>query len=88
MSTIDRASRFVETVRQMREVFTSDADWPTKYELIFPLAREARESSGVTVDYWDPDTTYEEDATACYQAYEAKARELAKAIGVDFDEEG
>lgn len=51
----------------------ADPDWEIVYDLIFTkIAPEVREL-GFSLEYYDPDTSYEEDARAYVQALVAKA---------------
>jgi hypothetical protein len=69
-----KAKLFVEHVDEMTTVFNSEADIEVKYELVLKLAKELRDM-GMKVEYYDPDTSYEEDTWACYNAYKAQSEQ-------------
>jgi hypothetical protein len=43
-------------------------DWEYKYDMIFQIGKDhiysELDSLGIALDYYDPDTSYEEDVTA------------------------
>ena len=53
-------------------VFGTDIDWETKFDLIFEEHSQAvvplLNRLGLTIEWCDPDTTYQEDVTAYVQA--------------------
>lgn len=68
--------RLADTAKAIRD---SGADWETKYDLIFSDdISVAVRRTGVGFDYYDPDTSYEEDVRAFVDALVAKAEELRK----------
>lgn len=62
-------SKFILIVNEAKKVFESSASWEFKYRLIsdFNLKAAAAEA-GLILDYYDPDTTYEEDLKALMRA--------------------
>lgn len=65
----DRAVRIVD----------SDASWETKFEFVFSkdLSRKVWEIDP-HFDYYDPDTTYEDDVRAFVDALQERVAELEK----------
>lgn len=62
-----------QLVTEMQEVLDdSDLHWETKYYVIFSAKNTkvvpALRSAGLSLDYYDPDTSYEEDARAFVNA--------------------
>ncbi len=58
-----------DLIAQAESIFNSDLDWETKYDQIFgmKIARKILDA-GYSFDYYDPDTTYQEDVTAYMRA--------------------
>lgn len=61
---------------QIRRVFESDLSWENKYEIMFDVrglrarARAAFVEANVRFEYFDPDTSYEDDVRAFARAFE------------------
>ncbi len=75
MAPINAAVVFIRIANAIKILYESDADWETKYHTIFaqhPLML----SLGITVEWSDPDGSYEDDVNAFYQAVQRKADEL------------
>lgn len=72
--------KLVELNRQANNIFTSDLQWKDKYEMIFNDDISVLVNKMVTLEYYDPDTTYEEDVTAFMNAFNKKISELKKLI--------
>lgn len=72
---------FIALAREAQRICDTDASWETKYDLIFSEALAKRMSALVRLDYYDPDTTYEEDVRAFCRAATEKADDLEKALG-------
>ena len=76
-----------EVFREMRRAFEDpETSWRTKYDLIFEFIGELHRLGVPHVDYYDPDTTYEEDTRSAYEAYAEAMRERARALGVELDD--
>lgn len=54
-------------------IYDSNLPWDTKYDLIFSENISRKIFSLVRLDYYDPDTTYEEDVKAFISALKEKA---------------
>ncbi len=64
-------------------VTQDDVDWELKFDLIFSPEVSRRifqlfSELNVSFDYYDPDTSYEEDVQALANALEEKMQELKK----------
>ena len=60
---------------------SSDTSWELKYELIFSEEISvAIRNTGVSFEYYDPDTTYEEDVRAYVNSVNEKADEIEKVL--------
>lgn len=72
----DKSNALRNIVKELREVLDAhDLDWEVRYDLIFGSHRKlvvpALESAGMRLEYYDPDTTYEEDSRAYVEALES-----------------
>lgn len=55
---------------QAREVFDSNLSWETKYSLIFSKHISCQVFDLISLDYYDPDTSYQEDVMAFMNAFD------------------
>lgn len=64
------ADQIRDLIKRAEAIYNSDADWKIKYELIFNLNiwQKIRWELGVNFEWYDPDTTYQEDITAYFYA--------------------
>ena len=71
--------RFLTLAKMAVDIAGSDASWETKYDLVFSdeISKCIRET-GISLDYCDPDTSYEEDVLAYVNAVKVKAEDLGK----------
>lgn len=81
MSALERIREYLTLFEEAKVIFDSEADWETKYDLIFSDQVSTPMNKLFRLDYYDPDTTYEEDLTAWFRAAEEKADELYKIVG-------
>ena len=51
------------------QIVNSDLSWEAKYDLIFSPNLSGKVFKICRLDYYDPDTTYEEDVMAFYNAF-------------------
>ena len=59
--------------------WSNSIGWKTKYNFIFSKEMSKQiEETGISFDYYNPDTSYEEDVTAYVIAITEKADELRK----------
>lgn len=61
-----------ELYNEAIQIFESDLPWDTKYDLIFSEHISRKVYDMIHLDYYDPDTSYEEDVTAFIQAFKDK----------------
>src|SRR4051812_31636023 len=61
---------FIDMVDKVEQIFNSDFGWEDKYDLIFKdySPRQLSCILGRYIEYYDPDTSYEEDLTAYVNA--------------------
>lgn len=76
---------------KIQKLINEDIDWETKYDLVFCENVSRRvfkllKELGVSFDYYDPDTSYEEDLRAFANALKEKVEELEK-VKYMFEEE-
>lgn len=80
----DHVSEFLRIAESAIRISNSGANWNTKYDLIFSEDVTARiHTLGFYPDYYDPDTSYEEDVKAFISALEEKVREIKKSFGIE-----
>jgi hypothetical protein len=72
---------FIKLTNQARQIMNSDANWETKYSLIFSnfMSNEIT-MTGIDFDWYDPDMGYEDDVRAYVNALTDKAQELMKVM--------
>lgn len=68
---------------KVQQLIKDDVDWEIKYDLIFSKNVSRRiftllSELNIRLDYYDPDTSYEEDALAFANALNEKIEELKK----------
>jgi hypothetical protein len=77
MSDMQRFEKFVALADKSSAICDSDVSWETKFELIFsPEISQAIFDTDISLDYYDPDTSYEEDVLAFVSAVKHKADEI------------
>ena len=60
-----------EIYKEAKEIFESSISWKAKYDLIF----SDRISKKVSFDWYDPDTSYEEDVTYFMKGFDSYMNE-------------
>ena len=55
-----------EIYGRAKRIFTSNLDWVDKFDMIFGL----KNIYNLNLDYYDPDTSYEEDVIAFMNAFD------------------
>ena len=70
---LDKQKKIIELRTIVQAVIACDADWETKYDVIFEAYRDSHRDSGVSIEWSDPDTSYEEDVRAFADALEEVA---------------
>lgn len=77
MSLFARHREFIILAREVERICTSSASWETKYEAVFNEDVSLRmRALCPSFDYYDPDTSYEEDVRAFQRAASEKADDL------------
>jgi hypothetical protein len=71
---------FIQTAAAAKKIMESDVDWETKYGLIFGDISMSIRQLKIILNYYDPDTSYEDDVRAYYCAIEEKADEFRKIL--------
>lgn len=68
----------LETVHIMRSIYNSDSlDWSSKFDRIFNKHVSKKLYQMLDLDYYDPDTSHEEDVKAFVQAVEERLQHLS-----------
>ncbi len=63
--------KLIELIDEASKIFHSDTDWEVKYDAIFGMKIGQKIiAAGFSFDWYDPDTTYQEDVTAYFRALE------------------
>ena len=75
---MDKIRRYLALADQVFQIADSDASPEIKYELIFSEDGSRALGRLFQLDYYDPDTSYEEDVQAYVSALRAKCAELRK----------
>lgn len=73
LSSVDELRLILD---EAKRIIVSTASWEIKYDLIFSEAISKRVSQLIRLEYYDPDTSYEEDVRAYVDALENKVAEL------------
>lgn len=64
-----RVDEYIDLYNQARQVYESPyLDWQVKYNFIFSKDISDRMHELFFMDYYDPDTSYEEDVSAWFSA--------------------
>lgn len=75
---MDKITRYLALADQVFQIAESAATAETKYELIFSETLSQSLGQIFKLDYYDPDTSYEEDVAAYVSALREKCSELRK----------
>lgn len=66
---IDKIQQIVKMIEEAEVIFHSTASWEVKYDSIFAMKiSKSIQEVGLRFDYYDPDTSYEEDIRAYWDA--------------------
>jgi hypothetical protein len=71
---------WIDLAHDAQSICDSNLSWETKYDLIFSASISQKMHSILRLDYYDPDTTYEEDVRAFCRAAAEKAAELRELL--------
>lgn len=83
MTQAERIRALVRMAAQAQAVVDDEAmDWEAKYDFIFSpeFSVYIRDTLGFRLDYYDPDTSYEEDVRAYVTALREKADQQAEVL--------
>lgn len=67
----EQRNKLLQSISTAEAIFQSESDWEYKFERIFGMSgdiKQLMDELGLSFDYYDPDTTYEEDVTAYVEA--------------------
>lgn len=80
MITLQRKiERLKELFEEAKRIVDSSATWEAKYELIFPgISQQVRKY--VDLQYYDPDSSYEDDVCAYVRALEQKLKDYGSLV--------
>jgi hypothetical protein len=74
--------KLIDTIKDQEKIFASDADWKMKFDVVFKrhhaIIRGLLERCGISFDWYDPDTSYEEDVRAYMRALTELRERLEK----------
>ena len=72
----------IEIIKQMKICLNSEADWKTKFKVIFSLyAKQLKpelDKHGLEVEWCDPDMDYSDDVQAFMRGVEALEEQILK----------
>lgn len=72
---LEKVKEFIRLADIAKEIINNEIlEWKEKYDFIFGL--KVQSTTGITFDWYDPDTTYEEDVTYYFEALMEKADRL------------
>jgi len=78
---MENLRKFIELGKAAIAIADSDADPEVKYDMIFSdEIAVAMRATGYMVDYYDPDTSYEEDVAAYANAVRERVEQMEKAL--------
>lgn len=65
-----KLKKIIKKIDKVLEIRDSNLNWETKYDVIFNMGlwEKMRASGYALMDWYDPDTTYEEDVRAYCEA--------------------
>lgn len=66
--SIEQFDELKKLINEVIRIYESEATWEIKYDLIFSKHLSHRIRDIVKIDYYDPDTSYEEDLKAYVDA--------------------
>jgi hypothetical protein len=72
--------QFCNLARESKRIQDSGASWEFIHHVIFSHLRPKVKQTGINFNWYDPDTTYEEEVLSYVQALTEKAEEVQKII--------
>lgn len=70
--------KLIKISNKINNIFNSDISWEEKYDMIFSDKISVKVFKIINLDYYDPDTTYQEDVTAFVNAFNSRMFEIQK----------
>lgn len=81
---MENIKEFIKLVGDAQRIIDSPIEWETKFDLIFSdIISKKISELGILFEWCDPDTSYEDDVLAYYNAVKSKAEELEKIFDKD-----
>lgn len=65
----NKLTKLQDLLNLTNKIFKSDISWEAKFDLIFSDNISRAVFDLISLDYYDPDTTYEEDVSAFVHAF-------------------
>lgn len=62
--------------KEANEIIDSELSWEEKYHLIFSSRISSKVFDLINLDYYDPDTSYEEDVLAFINAFNSRVEKF------------
>ncbi len=76
----NKINKFLSIYNEAKAIWDSGAEWSLIYDMIFCEEIAKKLNRLFDIEYYDPDTSYEEDVNAFMRAVKAKAEELEKIL--------
>lgn len=74
-----KATKFIELAKKLRNLVDDEhVSWELKYDILFSNLKEDIKKTGFKVDYYDPDTSYEDDVRAFNDAVQRLVPEIRR----------
>jgi hypothetical protein len=73
--------QLLSDIEEIEKIIDSDCDWEYKYDRVFGYTKNIRvllDELNILFDYYDPDTSYEEDVMAYIRALRSVKENLIK----------
>ena len=96
MGKVKQMDQLIEEIDELIRIYETDIDWESKYDLIFYTHKETIHplcnDIGMNFDWYDPDTSYEEDVRSYMEALKEFQTKLKKTVPakqdrkIDFNE--
>lgn len=71
--TLKKIKKFLELSEIIMIIYESEADWSDKFDQIFAINKEICKID-MSFDWYDPDSTYEEDVSSYVEALKEKVK--------------
>lgn len=78
---IDKIKDIVAKIKEAEMIFNSTASWEIKYDAIFAMKiHQLIREHGFTFEWYDPDTSHEEDVTNYFRALDEFKADLGNLV--------